>query len=124
MSSSLHRSIFASGRFTMDEGTAFPPPHSPAAAARLMRLGSAPGTSTQEEMGPISLLFSPKRDIHLSSHGITCVSVSKSNNKHTLKKKKKKVGGKKGEGLFTIRLVGVVKVTGERERERARSYFC
>lgn len=65
--------FFASGQFSMGEGTAFFSPHSPAAAACLMRLCSAPGTSTQEQMEPISLLFSPKRDIHHTSHGITCV---------------------------------------------------
>lgn len=53
--------------------------HSPAVAALLclMRLCPAPGTSTQEEMGPISLLSAPKRDNHQSSDVITWVSASK-----------------------------------------------
>lgn len=49
--------------------------HTPADAACLMRLCPAPGTFTQEWMGPISPASSPKRDnYHSSSH---CVSVSK-----------------------------------------------
>ncbi|KAK9528588.1 hypothetical protein VZT92_012741 [Zoarces viviparus] len=56
------RILFASEQLITDKGTSLFSPHSPPVAARLclMRLCPSPGTSTQEEMGPIRPL--PQRE--------------------------------------------------------------